>query len=126
MSVNFSDIYFDIESPVNSKTFPDGGLSIETANAFSNVLTKTGFSDGESVVVTVLGVMWRATRISSMKGTKIALRRIMSEPADSLEKLGYNKLYDQIILSPKLNKGGLILIAGATGAGKNNSGSIYS
>lgn len=123
-NIEFSDIYFDIDRPFSSKTFPAGTLSQEQITSFSQalmVLNQRPSDGNESQVVNCIGHMWRATRIESMKGIKIALRRIMSQPADSLSDLGYNKLFDDIMLSPKLNKGGLILIGGATGAGKTTA-----
>lgn len=123
-SIGFSDIYFDIDRPTASKTFPAGALTQEQITSFSQALmtlNQRPIDGNESQVITCMGQMWRATRIESMKGVKIALRSIMSEPADSLSALGYNPLYDEIMLSPKLNKGGLILIGGATGAGKTTA-----
>lgn len=79
--------------------------------------TATGYDE---FVVRVHERSYRGHRIETVSGPYFALRR-MPTTIPTLESLGLNKSLRQVLMSPGLNKGGLILICGETGQGKSTT-----
>jgi twitching motility protein PilT len=115
-----NDIYIFLQDPHLSRCIPDVEFDREFSTILAAELNKIQF-ENESEVVEIYGFLWRLTLIPALHNNIVAMRKILSKPADSLEHLKYPSIYDELLGHHKLSKGGLVLFAGASGAGKTTA-----
>lgn len=63
---------------------------------------------------------FRGHKIQSISGITYAMRRL-PDVVPSMDQLGVNPVIQQLLVHPRLSRGGLVLVCGETGAGKSTT-----
>lgn len=122
---DISDIYLNYSSPYESFVFP-GPISVSSNAELKNIID--GLIDQVSQIdkeksdfrATVGEVRFRGAKIPSIEGDFFIFRKMPSE-VWPLDQCGLPVVARKMILDPRLNKGGLIVISGMPGNGKSTT-----
>lgn len=119
---SISDVYIDVNDTKNSFCYPgpqfmrddEGVAIIELLLEQARKTTKQDF------VAMIRGVRFRGARIPSIKGDFFIFRK-MPNTVWTLEQCGIRTVVKKMLLDPRLNRGGLIVVSGMPGNGKSTS-----
>lgn len=117
-----SDIYIDGNNVDQSFCFPGprplcGVLSSDAINGMLRAASERTTSDFS---VEYAGTRFRGARIPSIKGDFFIFRK-MPDAVWSLDQCKVNKVLQKMILHPRLNRGGIIVVSGMPGNGKSTT-----
>lgn len=121
-----TDWYIPAHNPLSGFIYPKAATIAEypILHAIAYQLLeqcKERTADGyDEFVVRVHDRSYRGHLITTIEGQFFALRR-MPTSVPSIETLGLHKGLREVLLSPGLNKGGLVMICGETGQGKSTT-----
>lgn len=104
----------------NSSDIREYPFLFETAEKILQQCKEKTSHGYDEFVVRINDRSFRGHRIETIEGYFYALRR-MPQVVPSLDDLGLDPALKQILLSPTLSKGGLIMICGETGQGKSTT-----
>lgn len=117
----FSDLFLPAESPESGHMYPGPQVIPPSMHQFVNVLAKkAAASDKVDFAVNEGGVFFRGHKMPTVKGILYIFRRMPKE-VWSLDMCGLPRNLTDYMLSDRLNKGGLIIIAGMPGNGKSTT-----
>ena len=122
-----SDFYIPANSPQHSVLFP-GTIQVEEKPEFLEILTlmrnKAQEYDGLEFSMDIMKDgerhIFRGHAIESVEGKIMVFRRLPSV-IPSIEEIGMPKGIVELLSHPRLNQGGLLIIAGETGQGKSTT-----
>lgn len=124
-----SDIYIPHDKWQDGILFP-GAVSIESCPAMFDIM-QCIYDECKQVKDVDFAmqfihenkkIMFRGHIIDTLEGRIYDLRRL-SQNVPDMHKLGYKENYTELLISEKLNAGGLVLLCGETGQGKSTTAS---
>lgn len=117
---DITDLFIPLNDPSKTLAYP-GPIPFFDKNPdiITNVISEVQSVNSQSFRVSVSGTNFRVQRKITPDGDYAILRKI--ESLRSLSSVGYPKQITDEILSPRLLKGGLIIVCGQAGNGKSTS-----
>lgn len=124
-----SDIYIPAQNDIGGTIFFPGVKSLNDYPELTDIVQHLKLACGEQkdkidfsiqLKHEEIKIMYRVHKIFSMEGVVYCLRKLSNNIPD-IHQLGYTENYTELLITEKINTGGLILMCGETGQGKTTT-----
>lgn len=126
---SISDLYIPATNDLSGTIFFPGVRSLEDFPEMTDIVQHLKMACTEQIDKIDFSIqlkhenikiMYRVHKIFSMDGTVFCLRKLSHNIPD-IHQLGYTENYTELLITEKINTGGLILMCGETGQGKSTT-----